>query len=253
MELNETIKNLMSHRSIRKYKTEPPPDDILETIVRAGQQAAFVSQLYSVLMSRDAEYNPYYSPWYFVVCVDIHKLELMAQERDWEIVTNDLSLLFYGIQDACYMAQNMVAAAESLGLGTCYLGGPPYMADRVAEKFDLPERVFPVVGVAMGYPDEDPAVRPRYPINYVLFEEKYPDLDSPRVREAMKTMDEGYLSQDYYRNLGAKLEIESDRKESFTLDNYSWTEHICRKWGQWYKSPEDLLKQLDKRGFNLRF
>jgi len=65
----------------------------------------------------------------------------------------------------------------------------------------------------------------------------------------MKQMDEGYLAQDYYRRNNAMIPLEGDRKETFTYDNYSWTEHICRKWGQWYPDPKGLLEQLEKRGF----
>jgi len=58
--------------------------------------------------------------------------------RDWKLATNDLSILFFGIQDAALMAENMVIAAESLGLGSCFLGGPPY---RMVELEDgRPER-----------------------------------------------------------------------------------------------------------------
>jgi len=65
-------------------------------------------------------------------------------------------------------------------------------------------------------------------------------------------MDEGYLAQGYYRKLNAKIPIEeSKRKEGFTYENYSWTEHISRKWGQWYPEPTELLAQLEKRGFNI--
>jgi hypothetical protein len=66
----------------------------------------------------------------------------------------------------------------------------------------------------------------------------------------MKQMDEGYLAQEYYRKMNAKIPLEAkDRKETFTYADYSWTEHICRKWGQWYPKSKELLEQLEKRGF----
>jgi hypothetical protein len=171
-------------------------------------------------------------------------------KRNWKIVTNDLTLLFFGIQDAALMAENMVVAGRSLGLGSCFLGGAMYRADKIAEEYNLPKRVFPLVQLTMGYPAEDPPPRPRYPIEFTLFEDKYPELSERTVSKAMKQMDEGYLAQDYYRKAHAKIPLESkDSKETFTYDNYSWTEHICRKWGQWYPDPSGLLKQLEKRGF----
>ncbi|MEI6308941.1 MAG: nitroreductase family protein, partial [bacterium] len=152
---------------------------------------------------------------------------------------------------AAYMAQNMVVAAESLGLGTCFLGGAPHEADKIARQFKLPSLVFPLVGLVMGYPDEDFPPRPRYPLSFTLFEDKYPELSDAQLSKAMQAMDEGYLQQDYYRRQRAKIALEEEREETFTYRDYSWTEHISRKWGQWWPSPEDLLEQLRLRGFDI--
>lgn len=251
MKNNLVIETILAHKSIRKYTDEMPSDEVIETIVRAGQQAPFASQYYSVLLSRNMKRNPFKAPLLFTICVDSHKFELIMAKRNWKIVTNDLALLFFGIQDAVLMAENMVVAGRSLGLGSCFLGNAMFRADKIAEEYHLPKRVFPLVQLAMGYPAEDPPPRPRYPKDFTLFEGKYPKLDEKTVLKAMKAMDEGYLAQDYYRKAKAKIPLESGRKETFTYDNYSWTEHICRKWGQWYSEPTELLKQLEKRGFSI--
>ncbi|MEF8874451.1 MAG: nitroreductase family protein, partial [Candidatus Thermoplasmatota archaeon] len=142
---NETLRTLMNHRSIRKYEDKKVEDEKIEKIVKAGRQAPFVSQMYSVIMEKDDENIPFEAPVLFTICVDIHKLEKIMEERDWNMVTNDLTLLLFGIQDAAYLAQNMVAAAESMGLGTCYLGSPVRTANNLKEKYDLPDKVFPLV------------------------------------------------------------------------------------------------------------
>lgn len=244
------IQTMLKHRSVRKYKKDQPSDEIVETIVRAGQQAPFASQLYSVLLSRKKK-APFGAPLWFIICVDLYKLERFMKIRGWDVVTNDLSLLFFGIQDAAYMAQNMVVAGESLGLFSCFLGAAPYQAERIAKEFKLPKRVFPLVGLVMGYPAEDFPSRPRYPLSFTLFEDRYPEFTDEQVAEAMKVMDDGYLAQGYYAKQKAKIPIEVDKKETYTYENYSWTEHIARKWGQWYRSPEELLEQLKKQGFDL--
>jgi len=249
MKNNPVIQTMLDHKSIRKYTDEMPSDEVIETIVKAGQQAPFASQYYSILLSRNRERNPWRAPLLFTICVDSHKFELIMAERNWKLVTNDLTLLFFGIQDAALMAENMVVAARSLGLGSCFLGSAPFRADKIAEEYKLPKRVFPLVQLAMGYPAEDPPTRPRYPLDFTLFEDKYPKLDRDTILRAMKQMDEGYLAQDYYRRNNAMIPLKGDRKETFTYDNYSWTEHICRKWGQWYPDPKGLLEQLEKRGF----
>ena len=170
--------------------------------------------------------------------------------RNWKLVTNDLTLMLFGIQDAALMAENMVIAGRSLGLGSCFLGSALYRAEKIAEQYDLPKRVFPLVQLVMGYPAEDPPTRPRYPVEFTLFEDRYPKLNQDTVSKAIQQMDEGYLAQDYYRNLNAKIKLEN-REETFTYDNYGWTEHICRKWGQWYPDPKTLLEQLEKCGFHI--
>ena len=249
MKKNLVIQTMLDHKSIRKYTDETPSDEVVETIVRAGQQAPFASQAYSVLLSRRRERNPFKAPLLFTICVDYHKFELIMAKRKWKPITNDLTLLFFGIQDATYMAENMVVAARSLGLGSCFLGSAMFRAEKIAEEYSLPKRVFPLVQLAMGYPAEEPSPRPRYPTEFTLFEDKYPQLSEETVSKAIKQMDEGYLAQDYYRKMNAKIPLEGDRKETFTYADYSWTEHICRKWGQWYPEPKELLEQLEKRGF----
>jgi len=251
MKENSVIQVILDHKSIRKYKDESPSEEIIETIVRAGQQAPFASQYYSILLSKDKKRNPMKAPLLFTICVDSHKFEHIMAKRNWKLATNDLTLLLFGIQDAALMAENMVIAARSLGLGSCFLGSAPYRAEKICRDYNLPKRVFPLVQLVMGYPAENPPPRPRYPLDFTLFEDKYPELHEDLVLKAMQKMDEGYLAQDYYRKMNAKIPLESDREETFTYDNYGWTEHICRKWGQWHPEPDNLLKQLRKCGFHI--
>jgi nitroreductase len=252
MKVNPVIQTMLEHRSIRKFKDETPSDETVQAIFRAGQQAPFAFQLYSVLLSRNRKRNPWNAPLLFTICVDSHKFELIMARRGWKMATNDLSLLFFGTQDAAYMAENMVIAGRSLGLGSCFLGSAPYIADKIAKEYQLPQRVFPLVQLAMGYPAENPPTRPRYPKEFALFEDRYPKLDDETVSKAMKQMDNGYLAQDYYRKARYRIPLEDKkRKETFTFDNYSWTEHICRKVGQWFPEPKELLEQLEKRGFHI--
>jgi nitroreductase len=247
---NPTIDAMMNRKSIRKYRSDRPSEEVVETVARAGMQAPFASQLHSILLS-DKPKAPFGAPLWFTICVDLHKLELFMKARGWERRTNDVTMLMFGIQDAAYMAENMVIAAESLGMGSCFLGEAPYLADKVAKEFSLPLRVMPLVGLVMGYPDEDPPPRPRYPLEYSLFRGKYGTMTDSDVAAFMKPMDSGYLAQEYYRKAKARIALEGGREETYSYDDYSWTEHISRKWGQWYVKPDELLDQLRKRGFSV--
>lgn len=249
--MNAVIEAMLRRKSIRAFTDEEPTREVIEAVVRAGQQAPFAAQLGSVLLKRDRDANPFHAPLLFTICVDVHRMERVMEARQWQRVMCDLSTLLLGIQDAAYMAQNMVQAAESLGLGSCFLGATPYYAKRIIEEYGLPTRVFPLVQLAMGHPGEDPPVRPRYPIEFTLFEDRYPELDRASVERAMASMDRGYLSQDYYRSRDAKLPLGEGREETFSYDDYSWTEHISRKLGQWVEDPSELLRALDACGFDL--
>jgi len=244
---NPVIEILLNRKSVRKYSDQVPSGEVIETVVRAGQQAPFASQLCSLLLSRSKA--PYGAPLWFTICVDMHRMELIMAKRGWAVVTNDLSMLLLGIQDAALMAENMVIAAESLGMGSCFLGDTPNRAGRIQKQYKLPKRVFPLVELVMGYPAEEFPPRPRYPMEFVLFEDRYPELTDSMVEEAMRVMDEGYLAQGYYRKQRAKIKLEGDREETFTYDNYSWTEHISRKWGLWLRDPKDVLNEMEKCGF----
>ena len=248
---NPVIDQMLQRKSIRSYTPELPSDEVIETIVRAGQQAPFAYQLGSLLLCRDAKANPFHAPLLFTVCVDVQRFERIMVARGWETASNDLSLMLLGIQDAALMAENMVIAAESLGLGSCFLGAIPYLSKRIIAEYGLPERVFPLVGLTMGYPAENPPTRPRYPLEFALFENRYPALDEKMVQQAMQVMDEGYLAQDYYRKANYIIPLGEERPETFTFDNYSWTEHISRKLGLWQRSPRSILAAFKRCGFHI--
>ena len=71
------------------------------------------------------------------------------------------------------------------------------------------------------------------------------------IQSSMQKMDEGYMGQNYYRKAKYIIPLEGERKETYTYDNYGWTEHISRKVGLWLKSPEEILIQMEKCGFKI--
>jgi nitroreductase len=248
---NPVIETLLNRKSIREYTDQSPSDEVIATVVRAGQQAPFAYQFCSLLLSRNRDKNPFGAPLLFTLCVDSHRFERIMARRHWQMAQNDLSLLLFGIQDAALMAENMVIAAESLGMGSCFLGGAPYRAKAIIAEYKLPQRVFPLVQLAMGFPAENPPPRPRYPLEFTLFEDEYPEFNDEMIKKAMGVMDEGYRAQDYYRRANLQIPLEMDRQETFTFDDYGWTEHISRKVGQWLTSLEDLVEPLARCGFHV--
>jgi len=247
---NPIIQTMLARKSIRRYKVDMPSDEVISTVVVAGQQAPFASQLGSLLLSRNRKKHPYKAPLLFTILVDVHRWELIMARRNWKMVVDDLSLLLLGIQDAAIMSENMVIAAESLGMGSCYLGAAPFRSEQIIAQYQLPPRVLPLVQLVMGYPAEAPPVRPRFPLEFSLYEDRYPEFSEDLIVKAMEEMDQGYLAQDYYRRLEAMIPLQAGREETFNYENYSWTEHICRKWGQRI-FPQNLLDQIEKCGFQI--
>jgi nitroreductase len=246
---NPVLQAMLNRKSIRKYRDEMPSDEVIAAVVLAGEHAPFASQLGSLLLSRNIKKNAFHAPLLFTICLDAHRWELIMARRGWQKYSSDWMLLMLGMQDAAYMAENMVIAAESLGMGSCFLGAAPLHADRIAKKYHLPLRVFPLVQLSMGYPAENPPTRPRYPLDFTLFEDRYPELTEEQISRAMQVMDEGYLAQDYYVKEKIRIPLADGREDPFDYDTYSWTEHICRKWGQPF-FPDILKEQFEKRGFD---
>jgi nitroreductase len=243
---------LMQRKSVRKYTPDMPTDEVIHAIARAGQQAPFAFQMGSLLLSRQRENHPFKAPLLFTICVDSHRHEIIMARRGWKLATNDLSLLFFGIQDAAYMAGNMVTAAESLGLGSCFIGNAIYRSSQIIQEYHLPPRVLPLVQLVMGYPAEDRPTRPRYPLDFCLFEGTYPEFTEGQIQQAMQAMDEGYIEQDYYKRVNLMIPLDEGRQETYTFETYGWTEHISRKTGQWLRSVEELTSQLEACGFDIR-
>jgi FMN reductase (NADPH) len=247
---NPVINCMQQRRSVRKFTSQKPSETVIDAIVRAAQQAPFAGQLASMILSRKKK-QPFGAPLMFTFLLDLHRMEQVMARRGWKLVSCDLSNLFFAIQDASLMAENMVIAAESFGLGSCFLGNAPFVADKLCRLYKLPLHTFPLVHLVMGYPAEQFPPRPRYPRRFACFEETYPKLTEEMVTEAMRVMDEGYLAQDYYKRDKLMIKLEHGKKETYTFQDYSWTEHISRKWGQWNEDPQELLKQLQACGFDL--
>ncbi|MBU7013784.1 MAG: nitroreductase family protein [Theionarchaea archaeon] len=255
--MNTVIDTLLHHRSIRRFTDEKVPESLIETLVRAGQQAPFTGQMYTVIVCTDEEKRREIAehfemagraPVFMLFCVDFRKLEKFIAAKGRKNRMEEIALLILGVQDMAYMAQNVVTAAESVGLGTCFLGGALWV-EELATIFELPQRVIPVVGMVLGYPDQDPPVRPRIPLECILNYNTYHDMTDEEVGEALTVMDAGLIREGYYLKLQAKIPVEHD---SETYDTYGWGEHVSRKYGLAFSEIDGVVGRiLKERGMNL--
>jgi nitroreductase len=188
--LNACIATILSHRSIRSFALDPLPEGMLELLVAAAQSAATSAHLqtWSVVAVLDPDRKQLLSelagnqasvrecPLFLVWLADLARLAQLAQAAGFPGAGLDYTeLLVTAVADASLAAQSAVVAAESLGLGTVYIGGIRNHPLAVAECLALPGRTVAVFGLCVGYPH--PAVRasvkPRLPQTVVLHRERY--------------------------------------------------------------------------------
>ncbi|MDR4987896.1 MAG: NADPH-dependent oxidoreductase [Bacteroidales bacterium] len=197
----ETIKTLLEHRTIRKYKSKPIADEVLSEILEAGFRASTTGnmQVYSVIVSKDEEKRKELCQLHFgqkmveqapvllTFCADFNRFNKWCRQRDAEPGYDNFLSFFTAAIDALLVAQNVAVAAEAHDLGICYLGTTTYQADKLIEFFDLPEGVVPVTTLVVGYPDEDPDQADRLPAEGIIHHETYKDYTSDDIDNIYRT------------------------------------------------------------------
>ena len=254
----DLFKIIHNRRSIRKFADKPIPDSILEEIFKAALRAPFSAQVCSIVYTRDPEkidklktmgVNPS-TKLLLIFLIDTQKLEKIILKRGGHYSYDDSLLLWFGTQDVGLVVGNVILAAEAFGLGSVLLGGAPLMADLISQVFHVPQRVFPVIGLSIGYPDPavETDIRPRFPWRCSAFEESYRDLTEKDIQDCMKAMDEGYMAQGYYIKARAKIPLK-EGKDDIDYDRYTWSEHLRRKFAQGAITKEPLLSTIKRHGF----
>jgi len=242
--MNDTIETMRAHRSIRVYKDTPIPDEHIHQAMLAGQAAATSSavQPYCVIRVRDGDTRQKIAdlsgpqqkvrdcPAFFIICADLRKHMLITRRAGNEY-TSSLEAFLVGIVDASLFAQNFTLAFESLGYGTCYIGGIRNDLPKLDALLNLPRGVLPLYGLCVGLPDQDPAHRPRLAPTAMLFDDHYPD-------------DETTLSQiDQYD--GVYKQYLTDRG----AEPATWSQAIAKKFS--YANRPGLRAYYESKGISL--
>ena len=198
---NDAIALLLSHRSIRGYRSDALPEGTLETLIAAAQSAATSSNLqtWSVVAVTDPakkaaiaaiagnqkhiEQCPLFLAW----VADISRNQRLGAEEGMELeVMPYLETFLVAAIDAALAAQNAVIAAQSLGLSTVYIGAMRNNVREVGRILDLPHGAMGVFGLCIGYaaPGVANEVKPRLPQEAILFHNTYGNPEEPRLRSA---------------------------------------------------------------------
>lgn len=187
---NAVIDALLSHRSVRAYLPDALPDGTTELLIAAAQSAATSSnmQLWSVIAVEDPARRARLSalannqkhiteaPLFLLWLADLSRAERLGAAAGVEMEGLPYTETFMvAMIDAALAAQNATVAAESLGLGTVYIGSMRNHPEAAAAELGLPPQCMVAFGLCVGFPDPaKPApIRPRLPQSVVLHHERY--------------------------------------------------------------------------------
>jgi len=194
------IELLLAHRTIRKYKDTTVEEDTIRKILEAGCRASTTGnmQLYSIVITREdagkkalasCHFNQpmvVNAPLVLTFCADFNRFNKWCKLSNAEPgYDNFLSFVTAAI-DALLVAQNVTIAAESEGLGVCYLGTTTYLAAKIIEILKLPKGVVPVTTLTIGWPDENPGQVDRLPLDAIVHQETYLDYTDAQILTAYR-------------------------------------------------------------------
>lgn len=200
---------LLKHRSIRKFRPTPIPEETLRELLEAASRASTCGnmQLYSLVVTRDAALRAALAPCHFnqpmvteapcvvTVCADVHRFSMWCAQRDADPAYDNFEWFVNAATDALLAAQNLCIAAEMQGLGICYLGTTLYTAGDIARILALPKGVVPLTTIVVGYPDETPELADRLPLEAVVHYEKYTDYTAAEIDELWAEREESDLTK----------------------------------------------------------
>ena len=209
--MNSIIETILNHRSIRSFEDKSLTTEQIEVIVSSAQAASTSSfiQAYSIIGVTDkglkkklAEIvgnQPYVenNGHFFVFCADLYRHSIAGEMEGIDVNPSIESTekFMVGLIDAALAAQNAAIAAESMGLGICYIGGIRNNLNEVTELLKTPERVIPLFGLAVGYPKKISGQKPRLPFKHVYHENTY-EQDKEVYKEQLQDYNE--LITNYY-------------------------------------------------------
>ena len=234
--MTETIKVMKAHTSVRRFKEQEIPQADLNEILTAAQMASSWKnfQSYSVILVRSQEKKDALfelvpqeairqSAAFLLFVGDLNRAEKGAHLHTETFQPQGVEGLLITSVDAALAGQNALLAAESLGYGGVIIGLVRYKSVELAELFKLPDYTYPVFGIALGVPNQQHDVKPRLPLENVVFEEEYQEQST----EAIEAYDR--VQADY---AGARATT-------------SWSQRLAEQFGQ--AEPSSTRKNLEQK------
>ena len=189
------MKNLEKRTSIRKYAQREVSNELLHRLLQEAERTQTMGnlQLYSVIVTRSEEQKAALAPAHFnqpmvtgapvvlTFCADFRRTRRWAEERKAQPGYDNFLSFINAATDALLYCQTFCNLADEEGLGYCYLGTTVYMPKQIIEVLQLPRLVFPVATITLGWPDEQPPLSDRLPLESIIHEERYEDYTPERI------------------------------------------------------------------------
>ena len=255
--MNEIMQFLNSHASVRQFKEQDISAEAVETILTTAQRSPSSSnvQAYSAITVRDRSKKQEIArlsggqkhvetcPLFVVFCADLYRLKYLNEQRGYAFNGDYTEAFIIATVDATLVAGRALMAAQALAIGGVMVGGIRNHPETVSELLGLPELVYPVMGMSLGYPKAVPEVRPRLPWEGLFFEEQY---DSSIFDRVIKAYDETIDRAGFLKG----REVEPEKYPAFE-GQYSWSEHTARRMASADPSVlrPQMLRYLQSRGF----
>ena len=219
--MNDIIESLYRRRSVRAFEDRPVPEEVKRAVLDAAVQAptAGCQQLYTILditdqglkdaLAETCDHQPFIAkaPVVLIFCADCRKWYSAYVEAGCSPRLPGPGDLMLAVCDAVIAAQNGVVAAESLGLGSCYIGDIMERREDHRRLLGLPDWVFPAAMLVMGYPTRQQRERPkpqRFQQRFIVHENAYRALDGAELREMFRERTEGRSFEDFLRAFCAR-------------------------------------------------
>lgn len=248
------LASIAEHRSIRRFTADPVPPELLHLLLACALSAPTKSDLQQadIIHVADTEKRrrivaripgmPWIldAPVFLVFCGNNRRIRRIGEWRGKPFANEHLDHFMNAAVDAGIVMMNFIRAAEAAGLGTCPISAIRNAAEDNSRELGLPEGVFPVAGLCVGYPAGAGHISPRLPLEVTVHVDRY---DETGLREQVDAYDRRRHDNHPYARQRRTAQFGS-------ADFYGWSEDKARQ----YAEPEraDFGAYIRRQGFSLK-
>ena len=252
---NDTVANILNRRSHRAFADDSVPDDLLNTLFATAfsapsksdlQQACVIHVQDKAKQRRIAAATPSIgwaaaAPDFLVWCGDSRRIRRLAEWRGHGFANDHLDAFMNAAVDAGICMQTFIIAAESYGLGCCPVSEVRNQIELLSDELELPQHVFPLAGLCVGWPQAQPDISMRLPLSTSVKIDRYDD----------STLFDEVADYDVRREKRELTPVQQQRfvEELGEAENYGWSENRTRQYSR--PARADFGRYIRRQGFNL--